>query len=223
MLASRYDSRFDLGQLLASVFAPEQAELPPGLVGLLDQLSRTSARHQPAPGTLSDADFRRAMEATLPELRSFARSLVRNHEAADDLVQDTMMKAWAARDRFQGGTSFRAWTFVICRNLFYTERRRDKFHGEWDEQLASRRLAAPAAQEGPLHLADLARALDKISPTQREALLLIGAGGMSYEEAAEVMGSAVGTVKSRVSRGRQMLEGLMYGSDASGTTPTADQ
>lgn len=211
MLEPRHEPDLDLGRKLALVFGLANDELPQPFLDLLDRLARTSARLRPAPGTLSDEEFRRGIEATLPELRAFARNLTRDHEAADDLVQDTMMKAWAARDRFEAGTSLRAWTYVIARNLFLTARRRDKFHGEWNEESASRRLAAPASQEQPLHLADVAKALDKISPSQREALLLVGASGMSYEEAAQAMGSMVGTVKSRVSRGRQMLERLMTG------------
>lgn len=204
-------SPFSIGHLLISVFGPPNEALPNGFTELLDRLASAPTQRQPAPGTLSDEEFRAELERVLPEVRQFARGLTRDRDAADDVLQETMMKAWAARDRFQAGTNMRAWCFVIARNHFYTDRRRAKFKGDWDETTALRRLAAPAAQEHSIHLADLAAAFGKITSSQREALLLVAANGLSYEEAATIMGSAVGTVKSRVSRGRQMLEGLMDG------------
>jgi len=200
-----------LGEMLARAFAVPDG-LPPVFAALLDRLQALDARAEPAPGSLSDADFRRAIEAVLPELRRFARSLTRgDQEEADDLVQETMMKAWRARDRFRAGTNMRAWTYTILRNLFLSDRRRDRFKGDWDETAHPRMLATPAHQEHPVHVADLAAALGRIPPSQREALMLVGAGGMAYEEAAAVMGVAVGTVKSRVSRGREALLAIIEG------------
>jgi len=204
-----------LGEALAKVFAPPTEALPPAFAELLDRLQALDARNEPAPGALSDPDFRRAMEGVLPDLRRFARSLTRDPDQADDLVQETMMKAWGARDRFQEGTNFRSWTYVILRNLFYSQMRRAKFKGDWDETSHLNRLATPAHQEHPIHIADLSAALRKIAPAQREALMLVGAGGMSYEEAAAIMRVAVGTVKSRVSRAREALLAIMEG----GTEP----
>ena len=95
----------------------------------------------------------------IPALRRYARLLTGDAARADDLVQETMLKAWAARDRFQPGTSMRAWTFVILRNAYLTDMRRNRFRGEYDEGVAERILTAPAGQEEPIHLSDLHRAL----------------------------------------------------------------
>jgi RNA polymerase sigma-70 factor (ECF subfamily) len=151
------------------------------------------------------ASFKREMTAVIPHLRAFARGLCGASDVADDLVQETLLKAWAARDRFEPGTSMRAWTFVILRNAWLTDLRRNRFRGEYDEQMAERIQTSPAEQEAPIHLADLNRALQALPPERREALLLVGAGGFSYEEAAEICGCAVGTIKSRVGRARAAL------------------
>ena len=154
-------------------------------------------------------DFKRELSAVIPHLRAFARGLCGRPDMADDLVQETMLKAWAARDRFQPGTSMRAWTFVILRNAYLTEMRRNRFRGDYDETAAERLLTAPAGQEDPIHLADMHRALLQLPAERREALLLVGAGGFSYEEAAEICGCAVGTIKSRVGRARASLSAML--------------
>ena len=128
---------------------------------------------------------------------------------ADDLVQEALLKAWAAQERFEPGTSMRAWTFVILRNAYLTDMRRNRFRGEYDENVAERVLTAPAGQEEPLHLSDMHRALLTLPPERREALLLVGAGGFSYEEAANICGCAVGTIKSRVGRARAALNAML--------------
>src|SRR5207237_6124156 len=128
---------------------------------------------------------------------------------ADDLVQETLLKAWAARKRFQAGTNMRAWTFIILRNLYLSQMRRSRFKGEWDDLVADRLLAAPASQDRHVELGDMQRALLHLPQPQREALILVGAGGFAYEEAAEICGCAVGTIKSRVARGRVALEALL--------------
>lgn len=158
---------------------------------------------------LSDTEFKDELARVIPHLRAFGRSLSGNRDLADDLVQETLMKAWAARKRFQAGTNMRAWTFIILRNLFLSQMRRARFRGEWDELTASKMLAAPASQDRHVELADLQRALLFLPQPQREALILVGAGGFAYEEAAEICGCAVGTIKSRVARGRAALEQLM--------------
>lgn len=155
------------------------------------------------------ADFKRELTAVIPHLRAFARGLCGRPDMADDLVQETMLKAWAAQDRFEPGTSMRAWTFVILRNAYLTDMRRNRFRGEYDETVAERILVAPAGQEDPIHLADLQRALQSLPPERREALLLVGAGGFSYEEAATICGCAVGTIKSRVGRARAALTAML--------------
>ena len=158
---------------------------------------------------LSDADFKVQLGQVIPHLRAFGRSLSGNRDLADDLVQETLLKAWAARQRFQAGTNMRAWTFIILRNLFLSQMRRARFKGEWDEITASRLLAAPASQDRHVELGDMQRALLHLPQPQREALILVGAGGFAYEEAAEICGCAVGTIKSRVARGRVALEALL--------------
>jgi len=103
----------------------------------------------------------------------------------------------------------RAWTFIILRNLYLSQMRRSRFRGEWDDLVADRILAAPAAQDKQVELGDMQRALLHLPQPQREALILVGAGGFAYEEAAEICGVAVGTIKSRVARGRVALETLL--------------
>jgi RNA polymerase sigma factor (sigma-70 family) len=158
---------------------------------------------------LSDDDFKAQLALVIPQLRAFGRSLSGDRDLADDLVQETMMKAWGARSRFQAGTNMRAWTFIILRNLYFSQVRRRRFRGEWDELTAERVLAAPASQDKHVELADVQRALLQLPQAQREALILVGAGGFAYEEAAEICGVAVGTIKSRVARGRVALEAAM--------------
>lgn len=155
------------------------------------------------------ADFKRELTEVIPHLRAFARGLCGRPDMADDLVQEAMLKAWAAQERFEPGTSMRAWTFVILRNAYLTDMRRNRFRGEYDENVAERILTAPAGQEEPIHLSDMHRALLTLPPERREALLLVGAGGFSYEEAASICGCAVGTIKSRVGRARATLNAMM--------------
>lgn len=154
---------------------------------------------------LGEEDFKRALANVAPHLRAFARALCGCRDRADDLAQETMLRAWAARDRYAAGTNFKAWTFTILRNHFYSEARRSRFHGEYDEGVAERTLRAPASQESALELSDVLRALSAIPATYREALILVAAGNLSYEEVAEICGIALGTVKSRVCRARAML------------------
>ena len=162
---------------------------------------------------LSDEDFKTQLAAVIPQLRAFGRSLSGNRDTGDDLVQETLLKAWAARDRYEAGTNLRAWTFIILRNLFLSQMRRNRFRGEWDDVVADRILSAPAGQDKQVELGDLHRALQFLPESQREALILVGAGGFAYEEAAEICGVAVGTIKSRVARGRVALEAVMMGND----------
>jgi len=159
--------------------------------------------------SLSDPEFKTQLAQVIPHLRAFGRSLSGNRDLADDLVQETLLKAWAARKRFQAGTNMRAWTFIILRNLFLSQMRRARFKGEWDDLVADRVLAAPASQDKHVELADMQRALMHLPQPQREALILVGAGGFAYEEAAEICNVAVGTIKSRVARGRVALEALL--------------
>lgn len=154
-------------------------------------------------------DFKSELISVLPHLRAFARSLTGQRDAADDLVQDALTKAWASRDRFEPGTSMKAWTFMILRNSYISQMRRRRFTSDWDEERAARVLVISASQDGNLELGDLHRALQVLPEQQREALILVGAGGLSYEEVAQICGVAIGTVKSRVARARAALAGLI--------------
>lgn len=160
---------------------------------------------------LSDPEFKDQLAQVIPHLRAFGRSLSGSRDLADDLVQETLLKAWAARKRFQAGTNMRAWTFIILRNLYLSQMRRARFKGEWDDLVADRILAAPASQDKHVELGDMQRALMHLPQPQREALILVGAGGFAYEEAAEICQVAVGTIKSRVARGRVALEAILSG------------
>ncbi|WP_238474135.1 sigma-70 family RNA polymerase sigma factor [Altericroceibacterium spongiae] len=172
-----------------------------------------SKRTPPERSAEDKRSFKRELTEVVPHLRAFARGLCGRPDMADDLVQETLLKAWAAQDRFEPGTSMRAWTFVILRNAYLTDMRRNRFRGEYDETVAERILTAPAGQEEPLHLSDMHRALLTLPPERREALLLVGAGGFSYEEAANICGCAVGTIKSRVGRARAALTSMIEDGD----------
>jgi len=164
----------------------------------------------------AEFDFRSEMTSVLPHLRAFARGLCGRPDYADDLVQETMLKAWAARDSFQPGTSMRSWTFVILRNVYLSEARRNRFRGDYDPDMAEKLLSQAASQEDGLHMGDLRSAMMRLSPERREALLLVGAGGFSYEEAADIARCAIGTMKSRVARARRSLEDMLGGDGEKG-------
>jgi len=155
------------------------------------------------------------MTEVAPHLRAFARGLCGCRDRADDLAQEALLRAWAARDRYRAGTNFKAWTFTILRNHFYSEARRARFHGDYDEGVAERVLRAPASQESAVELSDVLRALSVVPDTYREALILVAIGSLSYEEIAEICGIALGTVKSRICRARAMLSHVL----ASGQLP----
>ncbi len=150
-----------------------------------------------------------ALLAELPSLRAFAISLTGSHDRADDLVQETVMKAWAAHASFTEGTSLRAWLFTIMRNTFFSQHRKSRREVQDVDGEAAGRLVSVPNQHGHVDLADFRAALDRLAPDQREALILIGASGFSYEEAAEICGCAIGTMKSRVNRARQKLMVLL--------------
>jgi len=175
--------------------------------------SAQTTPERPARSAEDKRAFKRELTDVVPHLRAFARGLCGRPDMADDLVQETMLKAWAAQERFEPGTSMRAWTFVILRNAYLTDMRRNRFRGDYDETVAERILTAPAGQEEPIHLSDMHRALLTLPPERREALLLVGAGGFSYEEAAEICGCAVGTIKSRVGRARAALAIMLNDGD----------
>jgi RNA polymerase sigma-70 factor (ECF subfamily) len=163
--------------------------------------------------TQRDNIFKRELTSLIPQLRAFARTLTGDATQADDLAQDAMMKAWSARTSFELGTNMKAWTFMILRNQFYSEKRRSWRQTQLDQEAAERTLVAPDDPMAPVALDELRQGLGMLPPEQREALILVGAGGFAYEEAAAICGCAVGTVKSRVSRARRALEAVLETGD----------
>ena len=150
------------------------------------------------------------LRAAIPNLRAFAMSLCGNRDYADDLVQDTLVRAWGKMDRFEAGTNLHAWLFTILRHVFYSDRRKRVREVEDADGSYASRLNATPTQGARLDLEDLERALMKLSADQREALILVGVEGFTYEEAAEIAGCVVGTIKSRVNRARTRLAALLY-------------
>ena len=154
---------------------------------------------------LSDSAFRSELTGSALHLRAFARSLCGNRDTADDLTQETLMRAWAARERFTAGTSFKAWTFTILRNVYFGQIRRLRFVGEYNEIEAERVLSTPAKQDVGLEASDVLRAMVLLPAAQREVLILAAVGHVSYREMADICGVAVGTIKSRIARARASL------------------
>jgi RNA polymerase sigma-70 factor (ECF subfamily) len=161
-------------------------------------------------------EFTRQLLESAPSLRAFAISLTGNVERADDLVQETMMRAWANSASFAEGTNIKAWLFTILRNAFTSQFRKRKREVEDADGNYAASLVALADQEDKAALDDMREALAKLPSEQREAVLLVGASGFSYEEAAEICDCAIGTIKSRVNRGRAKLAELIYGPGYSG-------
>ncbi len=155
-------------------------------------------------------DPREELVEHLPAMRAFAVSLTRNRAAADDLVQDAVVKAWSNMDKFQAGTNMRAWLFTILRNTFYSNRRKLKREVEDIDGVHAAQLSQKPAHDGRLQMNDFHVAFDQLPDEQREALILVGASGFAYDEAAEMCGCAVGTIKSRVKRARKRLAELMH-------------
>ena len=165
--------------------------------------------------------FKQDLLAAIPSLRAFAMSLAQNGDKADDLVQETLVKAWDKQSSFQPGTNLKAWVFTILRNEFYSQMRKRGREVQDSDGAITARLAVHPSQHGSLDLGDFRSALETLPEDQREAIILIGASGFSYEEAAEICGCAVGTIKSRVSRARTRLQEILsvsgeadYGPDA---------
>jgi len=171
----------------------------------------------PDDAVIAAAEWRDEVVAMIPALRAFAWSVSRNGSDADDLVQETLIKAWSHRARFEPGTNLRAWLFTILRNTYYTAvvRRRREVRDEDD--LHAKALVSQPTQEWGLTMRALQEALEQLPLEHREALILVGAAGLSYEETARICGCALGTVKSRVNRARHRLLKLMDMEDPSET------
>lgn len=163
--------------------------------------------------------LRDAILAAVPSLRAFAISLCGHVDRADDLVQDTLLRALANIDRFQPGTNLNAWLFTILRNLFHSEYRKRRREVEDPDGSYASRLKVQPEQGSRLDFEDLRAALETLPGDQREAVLLVGASGFSYEEAAAICGCAVGTIKSRVNRARSRLTALLAVEDAEDLGP----
>ena len=163
------------------------------------------------------SNWRADVIALIPALRAFAWSLSHNASDADDLVQDTLIKAWTHKDKFEPGTNLRAWLFTILRNTYYTAvvRRRREVRDETGKYAAQ--LSSSATQDWSVAVRSLQAALQQLPDEHREALILVGAAGLSYEEAAEICGCALGTIKSRVNRARARLLKIMEADEPSDT------
>lgn len=154
---------------------------------------------------VGDEDFKVMLRDMIPHMRAFARGLTGDASAADDLAQDALLRAWDRRQQFAANTNFRAWILTIVRNQFYSDKRRSWRSVQLDEEKAKRTLPSAMDLDGVMELDDVRRALKQLSEDHREALLLVGAGGYSYQEAADICECAVGTIKSRVNRARATL------------------
>jgi RNA polymerase sigma-70 factor (ECF subfamily) len=151
------------------------------------------------------------MVALVPQMHTFARSLTRDGTRADDLVQEALARALANIERFRPGTNLKAWLFTIVRNEHYSQLRRRKFEAHGVDTDSLPEPSVPPDHDGDLEVRDLNRALATLSPGQRTALILVSASGFSYEEAANICGCAVGTIKSRVARARDTLMAILDG------------
>ena len=162
--------------------------------------------------------FRRDLTALIPKMRAYARSMCgRDASEGDDLAQEALLKAWTGRGSYTPGTNLKAWVFMILRNQFYSDKRRSWRAQQLDQETAEATLVAIDNPMDAIQLDELRRSMSLLPDEQREALILIGAGGFSYEEVAEMCGAATGTIKSRVSRARDRLALILaegsYGDD----------
>lgn len=176
----------------------------------LDPLDEAPAA--PQPGRHSQETQRKLLqelEQLIPRLRRYARSLTRDETRADDLVQDTLIRAIDKLHLFEPGTNLVAWLFTIMRNIHINALRSAKWEREQDP--ADLELPVPGLQLSNLALRDLARAMGALPDDQRETVLLVAVEGLAYQDAAEIMSVPIGTVRSRLSRARSRLRQLMYG------------
>ena len=161
--------------------------------------------------TNADAELQAGLTKLLPFLRAFARSLAGSRELAEDLTQEALAKVWRSRRSFTPGSNLKAWLFTILRNEFYSYRRRAWRQETWDAEWAETIPAPPEEQRWSVELSDTVRAMESLPEEQREALMLVGVGGFSYDAAAARSSCAVGTAKSRVARARKALRAMLDG------------
>ena len=196
--ARQQDTALQQDEALPDESAPHAAAVP-----------MVPAKVEPKERPAASAQMKADLIAVIPNLRAFAVSLCGNPDRADDLVQETLVKAWSNLGSFVEGTNLPAWLFTILRNIYYSEyRKRRREVADTDGAIAAKLAAAPA-QHGHMDFQDFRTALQRLPVDQREALILIGASGLSYEEAANVCNCAVGTMKSRVNRARNRLSDML--------------
>jgi RNA polymerase sigma-70 factor (ECF subfamily) len=195
-----------LGQYLRACYGdPARDKLPPNLARLLDRVAQVIRTRT----ELVDQAFIDGVVSSVTSLRAFAISLTRDAIQAEDLVQETVLRALSKREQFVAGTNLQAWLFTILRNQFCSEHRKSLREVEDEDGSYAAAMIALPDQEDRIMIHDLEAALHKLPEGQREAILLVGADGLTYEEAAQVLGCAVGTVKSRVNRARICLAEFM--------------
>ena len=192
--------RAHLGTQLRALYGPLDALTAP-LEALLERLDEALAAH----GEALTAEVRAGLAREMPGLMRYALSLTRDASRAEDVVQETLMKAWRSRQSYALGTNLAAWLTMILRNTVYTSHRKRSHEVEDPDEAHAATLSVAPAQEDGLHLQDVQGALGRLPPEQRETLVLVVLNNLSCEEAAVVMGCKVGTVKSRLSRARKRL------------------
>jgi RNA polymerase sigma-70 factor (ECF subfamily) len=209
--------QYHLGHLLAATYAQDSVEPP-----IADRFAELLTLLDAAFGKAQDGrekEFQTSLLAMVPNLQRFARSLLRNHVGADDLLQNTLLRAWRSRASFAPGTNLEAWLFTIMRNQFYNEHRKRGREVQDEDGTQAERMVSLPEQGGHLDLSDVRSALDRLAPLMRQALVLVAIENLTYEETAAVMNCRIGTVKSRVWRARTQLAemlgytGLEVGSD----------
>lgn len=172
--------------------------------------------------TKGDADLQPLLIAAVPNLRAFANSLCGDPTRADDLVQDTLVKAWTHLHSFEKGSNLKAWLFTILRNTYFSDLRKLRREVEDADGAMAERLSVLPEQHGHMDMIDFRKAFSTLSADQKEVLLLVGAEGFSYEEAAEITSAAVGTVKSRVNRARNALTKALHLEDGDATSSATE-
>jgi RNA polymerase sigma-70 factor (ECF subfamily) len=200
------DIQAHLGSQLRALYGdPAEEKLPQSLARLADRVAQVIRAHT----VPVDQAFIDGIMGSLSSLRSFAISLTHDVHRAEDLVQETILKAISKQEKFETGTNLQAWLFTILRNLFFSAHRKTQREVEDADGSYAATMVSIPDQEDKIVVQDLHAALAKLPQEQREAIMLVGAEGMAYEEAAEALGVKVGTIKSRVNRARNRLAELM--------------
>ena len=183
--------------------------------------SQVQEQNEILPSSNAAIRFRQDLIALIPHLRAVSHLLCGNRPIAEDLAQEALSKAWRARERFEPGSNLKAWLFTILRNEFYSHARRAKWETQWDEARGETIPAPACEQERAMELSDIPRALGELPASQREAVILVAAGGFTYEDAARLSGTSAQNLKSRVSRGRGRLLKLVDGERSLPPRPAA--